>query len=187
MADKKRDDALAEMLKRRDLASEACRKLYDDARDDVRFVTVPGAQWDARLKARRGDRPVYEFPKLASHVRQVVNEMRQGRPQGKVRGTEESDKGLAELMQGICRNIESMSNADQAYDIAYDFAVKGGFGAWRICTDYGTGSVPRRGLRLSPRCRCGGAPRSAVRRRRSRRGRAAGRAGGRAVRSVPRR
>lgn len=136
MADKKRDDALAEMLKRRDLASEACRKLYDDARDDVRFVTVPGAQWDAKLKARRGDRPVYEFPKLASHVRQVVNEMRQGRPQGKVRGTEESDKGLAELMQGICRNIESMSNADQAYDIAYDFAVKGGFGAWRICTDY---------------------------------------------------
>lgn len=136
MADKKRDDALAEMLKRRDLASEACRELYDQARDDVRFVTVPGAQWDSKLKARRGDRPTYEFPKLSSHVRQVVNEMRQGRPQGKVRGTEEGDQGLAELMQGICRNIEAVSNAEQAYDIAYDFAVKGGFGAWRICTDY---------------------------------------------------
>ncbi|HDS1140091.1 TPA: hypothetical protein QDZ75_004168 [Stenotrophomonas maltophilia] len=136
MAEKKRDDALAEMLKRRDLASEACVELYDKARDDVRFVTVPGAQWDEKLKARRGDRPTYEFPKLASHVRQVVNEMRQNRPQGKVRGTEEGDAGLAEIMQGLCRNIESVSNADQAYDIAYDFAVKGGFGAWRICTDY---------------------------------------------------
>ncbi|WP_329759270.1 portal protein [Stenotrophomonas geniculata] len=136
MAEKKRDDALAEMLKRRDLASEACVELYDKARDDVRFVTVPGAQWDEKLKARRGDRPTYEFPKLASHVRQVVNEMRQNRPQGKVRGTEEGDKGLAEIMQGLCRNIESVSNADQAYDIGYDFAVKGGFGAWRICTDY---------------------------------------------------
>lgn len=136
MADKKRDDALAEMLKRRDLASEACRELYDRASDDVKFVTVPGAQWDEKLKARRGERPTYEFPKLAAHVRQVINEMRQNRPQGKVRGTEEGDKGLAELMQGICRNIEAVSNADQAYDIAYDFAVKGGFGVWRICTDY---------------------------------------------------
>ncbi|WP_447897993.1 portal protein [Stenotrophomonas sepilia] len=136
MAEKQRDDALAEMLKRRDLASEACVELYDKARDDVRFVTVPGAQWDEKLKARRGDRPTYEFPKLASHVRQVVNEMRQNRPQGKVRGTEEGDAGLAEIMQGLCRNIESVSNADQAYDIGYDFAVKGGFGAWRICTDY---------------------------------------------------
>lgn len=136
MAEKKRDDALAEMLKRRDLASDACVELYDKARDDVRFVTVPGAQWDEKLKARRGDRPTYEFPKLASHVRQVVNEMRQNRPQGKVRGTEEGDAGLAEIMQGLCRNIESVSNADQAYDIGYDFAVKGGFGAWRICTDY---------------------------------------------------
>lgn len=136
MAEKKRDDALAEMLKRRDLASDACVELYDKARDDVRFVTVPGAQWDEKLKARRGDRPTYEFPKLASHVRQVINEMRQNRPQGKVRGTEESDQGLAEIMQGICRNIEAVSNADQAYDIGYDFAVKGGFGAWRICTDY---------------------------------------------------
>lgn len=135
MADKKRD-GLELMLQRRDLASDGCRELYDSASDDVKFVTVPGAQWDSRLKARRGDRPTYEFPKLASHCRQVVNEMRQGRPQGKVRGTEEGDRGLAEIMQGLCRNIESVSNADQAYDIAYDFAVKGGVGYWRICTDY---------------------------------------------------
>jgi hypothetical protein len=135
MADKKRD-GLELMLQRRDLASDGCRDLYDQASDDVKFVTVPGAQWDQKLKARRGDRPTYEFPKLGPHCRQVVNEMRQGRPQGKVRGTEEGDKGLAEIMQGMCRNIESVSNADQAYDIAYDFAVKGGVGYWRICTDY---------------------------------------------------
>jgi hypothetical protein len=29
-----------------------------------------------------------------------------------------------------------MSNAEQAYDIAFEKAVKGGFGCWRICTDY---------------------------------------------------
>lgn len=130
------DTKLDEMRQRYERASEACRDLYDMASEDEKFVTVPGAQWDTKLKARRGDRPMYEFPKLAGHVRQVINEMRQARPQGKVRGTEESDKGLAELMQGICRNIESVSNAEQAYDIAFEKAVKGGFGVWRICTDY---------------------------------------------------
>lgn len=132
----KDDDALAEMRKRYDRTADHCSTLYDHAREDIRFVTVPGEQWDSKIKARRGDRPCYEFPKLQAHVRQVVNEMRQGRPQGKVRGVEESDTGLAEIMQGLCRNIESVSNAEQAYDIAFEAAVKGGFGAWRICTDY---------------------------------------------------
>lgn len=133
---KEKVDKLAEMRRQYGLAKDYAAPLYDKARDDIRFSTVPGEQWDAKLKARRGDRPCYEFPKIQGHVRQVVNEMRQARPQGKVRGTQESDVGLAELMQGICRNIESVSNADQAYDIAFESAVKGGFGVWRICTDY---------------------------------------------------
>ncbi len=134
----KRDDnaALADMRKRYTTASEAVSTLYDEARDDIKFVTVPGNQWDAALKARRKNRPTYEFPKLRSYIRQIINEQRQSRPQGKVRGVEESDEGLAEIMQGLCRNIESMSNAEQAYDIAFEKAVKGGFGCWRICTDY---------------------------------------------------
>jgi hypothetical protein len=62
--------------------------------------------------------------------------MRQQRPQGKVRGAEEGDRALAELMGGIVRNIESVSNAELAYDIAFETAVQGGVGNWRICTDY---------------------------------------------------
>lgn len=138
MAEKQRKtgDALAEMRSRYEKASEYCGELYDQARDDIKFVTVPGNQWDPALKARRKNRPTYEFPKLRLHTQQVINEMRQQRPSGKVRGVEEADKGLAELMQGLCRNIESTSNADHAYDIAYEKAVKGGFGCWRITTDY---------------------------------------------------
>ena len=130
------NDGLADMRKRYTTASEAVSTLYDEARDDIKFVTVPGNQWDAALKRRRANRPTYEFPKLRSYIRQIINEQRQSRPQGKVRGVEESDRGLAEIMQGLCRNIESMSNAEQAYDIAFEKAVKGGFGCWRICTDY---------------------------------------------------
>lgn len=129
-------DQITEMRKRRARAVDVASKLYDLASDDIKFVVVPGSQWDEGLKQRRGDRPCYEFPKLAPHTRQVINEMRQTRPQGKVRGAEESDRGLAEIMQGLCRNIESVSNAEQAYDIAYETAVQGGFGVFRICTDY---------------------------------------------------
>ena len=131
-----RDNQLTEMRRRYALACDAVSTSYEEAEADRRFVNVPGEQWDQKLKARRGDRPTYEFPKLETHCRQVINEMRQGRPQGKVRGMEESDKGLAELMNGICRDIEARSNADQAYDIAYECAVEGGLGHWRIVTDY---------------------------------------------------
>lgn len=136
MAETQKRDALEEMRRRYALASDHVKDAYDKSREDVRFVDVPGNQWDAKLRARRGDRPTYEFPKLASHCRQIINEMRQSRPQAKIRGVEESDRALAELMQGIIRNIESVSNAEQAYDIGFDFAVKGGIGFWRICTDY---------------------------------------------------
>jgi hypothetical protein len=136
MAAKKDQDRISEMQSRYEKAQEGCTERYDAAADDIRFVTIPGSQWDSRLRARRGDRPTYEFPKLGSHIRLVVNEMRQARPQGKVRGVEESDVGLAEIIQGLGRNIEDVSNADIAYLNAYQQAVKGGLGWIALDTDY---------------------------------------------------
>jgi len=129
-------DLLAEMRRQFEKADETCREAYDRATEDRRFVNVPGAQWDQKLKARRGDRPTYEFPKLSSHTRQVINELKQAMPQGKVRGATDADRGLAELMQGICRGIERNSDAEDAYKIAYECAVEGGIGHWRLVTDY---------------------------------------------------
>ena len=91
-------DMLAEMRKQYTRDSEHCSTLYDQARDDIKFVVVPGHQWDSKLKARRGDRPCYEFPKLSGHTRQIINEMKQSRPQGKVRGVEDGDRALAEQL-----------------------------------------------------------------------------------------
>lgn len=136
MTTSKDTTGIEEMLERHRRAKDACVTMYDAAAEDIKFIHVPGSHWDAHLKARRGDRPCYEFPKLQGHVRQVVNEMRQTRPQGKVRGVEDSDTALAEIMQGLIRNIESVSNAESAYDAAFQAAVEGGFGVWRICTDY---------------------------------------------------
>lgn len=131
-----KSDEIATMRKRYEDARDAVAELYDAARSDIAFVTIPGEQWDSDMRARRDNRPCYEFPKLNGMVRQIVNDMKQSRPQGKVRGMEDGDEGLAELMQGLCYNIEAMSDSREAYDTAFDAAVKGGFGAWRITTEY---------------------------------------------------
>ena len=48
----------------------------------------------------------------------------------------ETDAKMAEIITGICRHVEVNSNADHAYDTAFDFAVRMGWGYWRVTTDY---------------------------------------------------
>jgi hypothetical protein len=48
----------------------------------------------------------------------------------------ESDAKVAQVLTGICRHIENQSDADDAYDHAFEYAVKMGWGYWRITTDY---------------------------------------------------
>jgi hypothetical protein len=48
----------------------------------------------------------------------------------------ESDEKVAEIITGILRHIENQSDADAAYDNAFDFAVRMGWGFWRIVHDY---------------------------------------------------
>jgi hypothetical protein len=48
----------------------------------------------------------------------------------------QSDAKIAEILTGICRHIEVNSDADHAYDNAFNYAVRCGFGYWRVKTDY---------------------------------------------------
>lgn len=129
-------DAMKEMRERYERAVEADQDNRDLAIDDLKFVTVPGNQWDeAQRKARKG-RPCYEFPILRSHWRQVVNDQKKARPGIKIRPVENGDVKGAELRQGLIRNIESRSNAERAYDGGFELLSAAGFGAWRVCTEY---------------------------------------------------
>jgi hypothetical protein len=134
----KKTDRFEKMRAAFNEAVTADRDLRQRALDDVRYVWVEGNQWDAntrRIREQNG-RPCYEFNKLKAAIKQVTNDQRQNRPQVKIRATEDADEKLAEIFQGLIRNIEASSNADLAYDEAFRFAVTGGFGAWRIETDY---------------------------------------------------
>jgi hypothetical protein len=145
MAKRKKDDEqkespdkalLTRIRKRFKLMLEA----DDDNRrlglEDMKFVNVPGEQWDPNMKKKRGKRPTYEFNKLRITCKRVINDMRANRPMGKVRAVEDGDKETAEIYEGLIRNIWNNSDGDTVIDYAGEYQVSSGMGAWRINTKY---------------------------------------------------
>ncbi len=115
---------------------EAAQDLYAMAVDDFRFVWVPGNQWDGHMSQLRGNRPKYEYNILRQSIKQVINDNRQNTPTIKVRPSRDGTTEIAEIRQGLIRNIESVSNADQAYDWGGMYAITSGFGCWEVATEY---------------------------------------------------
>ena len=101
-----------------------------EALEDLKFASG-GDQWPVDLQNSRNleSRPVLTINKLDGYCRQVTNQQRQQRPRIKVHATNTvEDAAEAKVIQGMVRHIEVNSNADNAYDIAYDFAVRAGWG-----------------------------------------------------------
>ena len=117
-------------------AFEENRRMHSE---DLNFVYNSEAmgQWDpVVLEARRG-KPNYTFNRVIGPVNIVVADMRQTRPAGKVRPTNEAaNEATAEVLAGLMRSIEDESRADPIYKNQYKFAVAGGFGAWRLMPEY---------------------------------------------------
>lgn len=139
---------IAEVRERYDLCTEAEQDIRELAVEDIRFVNVPGAQWEEAQRKKRGNRPCYEFNLLRQHCRQVTGDQRQARPGIKVRAVEDDDAEGAELRQGLIRNIEAQSNAERAYDTGFQFAAEGGFGVWRIVTEYSDDDAWEQDIRI---------------------------------------
>lgn len=108
--------------------------------DDVKFARL-GEQWPDAIKKQRESegRPCLTINRLPSFIRQVTNDARQNKPGINCHPVDDdASEETAEILDGLIRNIEITSNADVAYDTALDHAVTGGFGYFRICTDYAT-------------------------------------------------
>jgi hypothetical protein len=119
------------------LASEADSNNRAEALEDLKFAA--GDQWPVEIQNSRTleARPCLTINKVDAYCRQVTNQQRQQRPRMKAHGMNtSSDAKMADIISGIFRHIEVQSDADQAYDNAFDFAVRMGWGYWRITTDY---------------------------------------------------
>lgn len=118
---------------------EADQENRDNARDDFQFVYTPGQQWTDTVRQRRKgwDEPCLEFNQMQQFVNQVVGDERQNKPAILVHPANgEASKEVAEIEQGIIRNIEYESRAEAAYDNGFQSAVVGGRGYWMVCTEF---------------------------------------------------
>jgi len=109
------------------------------ALDDLRFARLGGAwQWPDKVRRQREaeGRPCLTINKMPAFIRQVVNDSRQNKPSISVHPVERADMKTAEVMSGLIRNIETMSNADVAYDTAVDCSATMGIGYIRVNLDY---------------------------------------------------
>lgn len=132
------DDVLKGALERFDESHGYSTETRAAARSDIRFARLAD-QWPDTIKTLRQkeDRPCLTVNKLAAHIRNVVNDARQAKPAIKISAVDNgADKDTADVIAGIIRNIEHRSNASVAYDTAVDHQVSGGFGFFRITTDY---------------------------------------------------
>jgi TolA-binding protein len=108
-----------------------------EALEDLKFVN--GDQWPVELQNSRNleSRPILTINKLDTYCRQVTNQQRQQRPRIKVHATNtQADAKTAQVISGVVRHVEVNSNADHAYDNAFDYAVRMGWGYWRVNTRY---------------------------------------------------
>lgn len=131
-------DKLADAKAAFEECSDAEADNREAALDDLRFARL-GEQWDSQTEAARArdSRPCLTINRLPAFIRQVVNDVRQNRPQIKVGAVDSgADRQTANILSGIIRGIEHQSRADTAYDTAADFAVTMGWGYFRVDLDY---------------------------------------------------
>jgi hypothetical protein len=127
----------AEALQQFDQVEKAGREERMQALSDRRFYSIAGAQWEGAFLEQFANRPRIEVNKVHKAVIRIINEYRNNRisveyiPRDGSTGDD-----LAETCNGLYRADEADSQAQKALDNAFEEAVGGGFGAWRLKSEY---------------------------------------------------
>lgn len=158
-ADGKGDDALLKKARERARDGQTYWKdNWDAAEDDLKFLS--GEQWPSQVRTEREleQRPCLTNNVLPTFVDQVLGDQRQNKPSIKINASEpilvpdteggemqtlkisnqsgKKDYEIAEVYQGLIRNIEYNCNAEDAYDFSFQASVESGIGYLRVLSDY---------------------------------------------------
>ena len=135
--DQRLSNLLAEALAQFDDVQSALRDERLQCLQDRRFYSLAGSQWEGPLWDQYENKPKFEVNKIMLAVIRVVNEYRNNRITVDFVSKDGTDnQKLAEVCDGLYRADEQASVADEAYDNAFEEAVGGGIGAWRLRTVY---------------------------------------------------
>jgi hypothetical protein len=126
-----------EALREFDNIQSALRDERLQCLQDRRFYSIAGAQWEGPLGAQFENKPKLEVNKIALAVQRIFSEYRSNRVTVDFVSKEGREyDSLADTCDQLFRADEQDSNAEEAYDNAFEEAVGGGFGAFRLRTVY---------------------------------------------------
>lgn len=115
--------------------SNRALSIYDELMENG--DSTNGDQWTEEEKQQRAGRPCLTINRLAGTTKSIIGDARQNRPRIKVRPEDSvADPIVAQIMTGLIRNIENMSDAESSYDTGIEQSVRGGWGYWRVLTKY---------------------------------------------------
>lgn len=130
-------DVHAEAIAEFDLVQAAQKDERKMCLQDRRFYSISGAQWEGELEEQFKNKLRFEFNKVHLAIIRIFNDYRNNRitvtfaPRNGLEGDTLTDE-----CAGLYRATEQDSGAEEAYDNAFEEAVGGGFGAFRLCTEY---------------------------------------------------
>jgi len=127
------DQALTEF----DAIQSAVREERQQCVEDRRFCSIRGAQWEGPLQMQFENKPKFEVNKVQPAVNRIITEYRNNRISVAFVSKDGSEYDeLADACAGLYRADTIDSGADEAHDNAFEEAVTGGFGAYRLRTEY---------------------------------------------------
>jgi hypothetical protein len=131
------EDILEAARERMQEAYDADLHHRERAEDDLRFVI--GEQWDDDVRAERESegRPCLTINIMAQNVRQVTGQIRSLNPAIRVTAADsQASKEVAEIYEGLVRQIEHSSDASSVYEATAESAAASSIGYWRVRTQY---------------------------------------------------
>lgn len=126
-----------------------------NAKDDLKFAAGTWGersfQWpEGVFEKRKAQRRItITINRQPGFIRQVTNQARRANLRIRVRPVgDKSDPKVAEIIQGVVRNIETASFADRAYNMGSDKQANIGRGFWRILTKFADKKTMKQVIRI---------------------------------------
>lgn len=131
------DDLHERALREFDVIATAQQEERALALQDRRFVSIAGAQWEGAWGEQFANSIMVEVNKAAMGVEKIIADYRANRVIVNFRAVGKgADEDTADLLDGLFRADWYNSKGQQAADNAFEEAVQGGWGAWRLTHRY---------------------------------------------------
>lgn len=138
--DKDVDESRDELQRIQDIINKdyfAVDQQRDWSNEDMRFCDVDGAMYEDWFQEQFEDRPRMEFNKVAQAVHRFIGEWASNRFETKFMADDgKTSEADADLLSGLYRKDFRRSSGAEAIDNAVQEMAKGGFGAWRLSTEF---------------------------------------------------